>query len=231
MNNIPVAFLLFVLASCASAPLLQDYSYQGGQDSKIKNRIILDEDFDLIWNRLVGNLSKTFYVINNIDKESRLINVSFNLNDQLSDYVDCGETIRSFQLGELKEDISYKVSDSSNFLTESNAPPNPNVTYLRMFRDTALEGRANIYVAPESDGKTTVMINNRYVFSVKLSFDTFVYASLYKQHIEQKQFGRRPNDIQPDPLSFNTNIASEGDLECSATGKFESDLLKLAKNI
>ena len=221
--------LIFLITSCASAPILQDFSYQDGQETRIENRVILDEDFDLVWNRLVGNLSKTFYVINNIDKESRLINVSFNLNDKLSDYVDCGKTSRSFQLGDLNEVITYKVANSSNYFTESNVPPNPNITYLKMYRDTSLEGRANIYVAPETTGETTVMINNRYVVSIKTSFDTYLYAVLYKRHIEQNQFGRRLNNPQPDPVSFNTNSVSTGDITCASTGKFESDILKLAR--
>ena len=232
MNYRYLALVLF-LASCASAPVLQDFSYQAGSLKKIENRIQLDEDFDIVWDRLVGNLSKTFYVINNIDKESRLLNVSFSLNNKLSDYIDCGESTRSFELGELSENITYKVADSSNYLSESTSPPNPNVTYHRAFRDTSLEGRANIYIAPESNGKTTVMINNRYIMSVKVTYDTYVYAVLYKQHIEQKQIGRRVAQIQPDPVSFNTNTTSEeidGGFRCASTGKFETDILKLAVN-
>tara|TARA_B100001964_G_C14058053_1_gene520098 strand:- start:156 stop:842 length:687 start_codon:yes stop_codon:yes gene_type:complete len=221
--------IIFLITSCASAPILQELTYEDGQETKIENRIILDEDFDLVWNRLVGNLSKTFYVINNIDKESRLINVSFNLNDKLSDYVDCGKSSRSFQLGDLRQDITYKVADSSNYFSESNVSPNPNITYLKVYRDTSLEGRANIFVAPES-GKTTVMINNRYVVSVKTSFDTLLYAVLYKRHMEQNQFGRRLLNPQPDPISFNTNTTSNADIKCSSTGKFETDILKLARS-
>ena len=127
------------------------------------------------------------------------------------------------------EVITYKVANSSSYFTESNVPPNPNITYLKIYRDTSLEGRANIYVAPETTGETTVMINNRYVVSVKISFDTYLYAVLYNRHIEQNQFGRRLDNPQPDPVSFNTNSVSTGDITCSSTGKFESDILKLAR--
>ena len=69
----------------------------------------------------------------NIDKESRLINVSFNMNDQLSNYVDCGTSKREFQLADFADSVIYEVANSSSYFTTSTAPPNPNVSYHKVF--------------------------------------------------------------------------------------------------
>ena len=44
------------------------------------NEVVLPENFEVVWKRLVKNLSADFFVINNIEKASRLINISFSAN-------------------------------------------------------------------------------------------------------------------------------------------------------
>ena len=169
-NTVYIFGLLILVASCAIAPPINDLNYEKNTFTQINNQKVVEDSFDNVWDRLVSGLSRTFYVINNIDKESRLINVSFNMNDQLSNYVDCGTSKREFQLVDFADSVIYEVANSSSYFTTSTAPPNPNVSYHKVFRNTSLEGRANVYIAPSEKG-TTIMVNTRYVFNVKVTFE------------------------------------------------------------
>jgi hypothetical protein len=71
---------------------------------------------DIVWDRLVAQLSRGFYVINNIDKVSRLINVSF-YSDSPDEYIDCGTTTRTYTRGSESHTYSYPLAESSSFKT------------------------------------------------------------------------------------------------------------------
>ena len=56
--------------------------------AKINNSIVFDEPKDQIWKRAIVNLSSSFFVINNLDKESGLINLSYSGSPEKC--IDCG---------------------------------------------------------------------------------------------------------------------------------------------
>ena len=223
------------LSGCAtvSGPKTS-FNYLPPLKNPIENKIIVDAPFDETWDELVSGLSETFYVINNIDKDSRLLNVSFSINDKPSLYTDCGITNRSFDfVGEIKTS-SYEVADSSSYFSASGTPPNPNIFYNEVFRDTSLTGRSNIYVAPNDENSTTVSVNVRYSHSTKVSWDSYLYAVLYGTHNKINA----PTQYMPaiDPVNFNTNsplpskVPADSYL-CTSTGKFEKDIIDLVRNL
>jgi hypothetical protein len=54
----------------------------------IANTRAVDMSRDELWTRLIPELGKRFFVINNLDKASGLINISYTGDPEL--YVDCG---------------------------------------------------------------------------------------------------------------------------------------------
>jgi hypothetical protein len=89
--------------------------------------------------------SPNLSVINNISKDSRLINVSFSSNKP-NDYVDCGQTSRrSNHPATGDQQFVYNVADSSSY----NAGQDGTNVLWNLNRRTKLDGRANIYIAPE----------------------------------------------------------------------------------
>ena len=111
-----------------------------------------------------------FYVINNIERESRIINVSFNTNSP-SDYVDCGRTRRTYTQGEKTETFDYAVADSSTYKMAGTKQPHPaTFSYANVRRTPKLEGRSNIYVAPDASNpsSTVVSVNTRYIVTIKV---------------------------------------------------------------
>jgi len=229
-----VPFFL-VLSGCATTLANTDQYYEPPSFEKVKNEVVLESDFNSTWDDLVGDLSKTFYVINNIDKESRLLNVSFSVTEGISGFVDCGVTERRFQLASRNEDVRYDVADPSEYFINSATQTNqPNTMYLHYYRRPILEGRANIYIAPQKDGKTKVMVNARYSWKFRGEFDGWLYMPLYDSHRRLENQLRIRDDNIGDPLSFNTNQLGgdgQGDsVQCISTGKFERDILNLVSS-
>ncbi len=81
---------LLVLGACATSGA----SYRQPATYNIETERMLDTPFADVWDMYVAKLSESFFVINNISKDSRLINVSFSV-DRPSEFVDCGHATRT----------------------------------------------------------------------------------------------------------------------------------------
>lgn len=220
----------FLLNGCAGQSAIIDYDYSLPEETAINNEVVVSSDYDKTWSDLVGEMSKSFYVINNIDKESRLINLSFSINTNISDYVDCGITNRTFSLADLNQRVSYKTADKSEYYAASTYSAPPNTSYFKVFRSPSLEGRANVYVAPKGEN-TIVSVNTRYIWDVTLSYEEYVFMPLYGKHNLVRKKHRDPNS-NSDPISFNTNNVGSigGEIACVATGRFEQEILNIVSN-
>ena len=213
-----------VFAGCAR-PGVSTSNWIPPTSRDVANELTVDRPFEAVWDELVGELAKSFYVINNIEKASRLINVSF-ATDSPEEYIDCGRTQRTYQRGSETQDIDYALAASSTF---KYAPPTGNNTVVvqDVIRRTSLEGRANIYVAP-LENRTQVTANVKYILTVNV---TGTYTA-------QNVFGKivQSGLIQPSvsTINFSTNQPNRTDLgtpdnpiyvSCFSTGRLEGDIL------
>lgn len=155
---IAAGVVTLVVSGCATSNM----SYVPPSEPIITNTKTINQPFDQIWDKMVKELSSDFFVINNIDKSSRLINISFS-TDKPSTYVDCGITNRSFENARGKQNYRYATADSTLYTFT-----NTNGVVFNASRKTRLEGRANIYVAPEAAG-TNITVNTKYVLNVQTS--------------------------------------------------------------
>ena len=162
-----------VLTGCVSITS----SYTNPHHYEVQTEKIVPIAFDRFWDAYVAELSKTFFVINNIEKESRIINVSFSSNAP-SEYVDCGSANRTFNHIDVgKRSFNYNVAGSSSYLY---GVENTNF-YWTVHRITLLDGRINIFMAPKGE-QTLLRVNTRYVWSVDVS-TTQRGPSEYKEKI------------------------------------------------
>jgi hypothetical protein len=176
----------------------------------VENSLTVEASKDNVWDSLIPRLGREFYVINNLDKDSGLINVSYSGDPR--EFVDCGR-IRSY------------VQNARGERTYDFAAASPNETYEIMEnglyfvnRKMSLEGRVNIIVQATAPQKTLVTANTRYVMtkSVQIEGAAGGYKSL------------------SDTISFNsggraTFPGAGQSTTCVATGKLERDILKLVK--
>lgn len=168
---------VLALAACASSTHL--YTPPGKQS--VSTEKLIGKPFSEAWDSYVSKLSEDFFVINNISKESRIINVSISANTP-SDYVDCGQTARTLEHPRGNKSFNYVVADSSTF---EHAVEGTNLVD-QVVRDTDIQGRVNVFMAPQ--GKQTLLrVNVKYVWTAKISISGMrttggLFASVVPYH-------------------------------------------------
>ncbi len=199
---------LLTVSSVVTACATSSSTYTPPSALEIVNSKFVQKPFEEVWDGLVKQLSSDFFVINNIDKNSRLINLSFS-SQRPSDFVDCGLTKRTFSNAGKDQSYSYKTVDSATFVTTNTQGLGFNVR-----RSSRLEGRTNIYVAPEKDG-TNVTINTKYVVSINITAIDFNGRAAPTQ------------SLIFDPSTKQSY--SDGDVTCFAIGTIEERILRAAR--
>ncbi len=227
MRRIVVTLMVGIVSAGCATPGINTFKTVKHNPNPITNEIVVNQPYGQVWDKLVRELSKSFYVINNIDKESRIINISFS-SQSPSDFVDCGETHRTYTHNNKKENFNYKIADSSTYKYATGAADAFSY-YVNVRRSTSLEGRSNVYLAPlEGDlTKTKVAVNTRYILTINAT------GERYAAHINGNIFNHGALPYSPPILiSFNTLKPTEHDFgdnikaTCFATGKLEQEVLQ-----
>jgi hypothetical protein len=214
--------MVFV-GGCAT-PATNTYDYRASELVRVENEVTIQREFETVWSDLVRQLAKGFYVVNNIEKESRLINVSFTSSTP-EDYLNCGVMKRTFQRGKETETIEYNVAaDSTYRYGRGKDPTGVNAIVGTVERKTSLDGRMNIYVAP-SDIGTQVSVNVRYVLTMNTS-GVENAIGIYDQVVASQPIP--PGSITH---SFNTNQPNQNaeGISCFSKGVLENEVLMMAK--
>lgn len=201
-----------ILAACAGS----SFNYTPPSNiSTPKNEIVIDEPFEKVWDRLVKNLSAEFFVVNSIEKASRIINVSI-ASTEPGRFVDCGHSRRTFTNVRGGQQVyNYATADSAIYsITNEQGYP------FSVSRQTSLDGRTNIYVAPEAS-KTVIRVNTRYIVKAKV------------ETVRRGGFGRSSHSTT---WSFNTKevfvktLPGPGvTIKCVALGILETKILQAGR--
>lgn len=221
---------IVALIGCAT-PGRSGYNIERTNIYPFKNEKIVNRPFNQVWDELVRDLAKSFFVINNIDKESRIINVSFN-TETPEKFIDCGKTRRTYSRGKENEEYVYEIAASSFFKTALAAGPYKNLPQTNFVsRRTSLDGRINIYVAPR-EGGTQISVNARYIFTVNVK-GNYVIENVYgtpiaRGNLETDTGTCSFNTTQPNTCDFGS--AQETVLvTCKSRGVLETDILNFVK--
>ena len=207
-----VVFLALLLSACA-APTVSFVVSSPKIVEDIKSNIVVPLSYEATWNKMVKNLSDRFFVINNIDKVSRIINVSY-YSENAEDFIDCGTATTSVsgepnQTISLAEDQSFPVAAWTDIAWGRG--------YVMRSRDVAVEGRINIYVAPLDD-QTEIKVNSKYIVTVN-------EQNSLTQPIDTGLTGFSLPPFKTYKLTFNTNGRSSGHMICTSNGQLEREVL------
>jgi PBP1b-binding outer membrane lipoprotein LpoB len=198
-----LAVLVILIGGCAGKV---EY-LQPTQTYKAINSVTINKSKTDVWKQIIPSLSSSFFVINNLDKESGLINVSYSGNPEK--YVDCG-VIDSY-VKNARGERRYNFPASSAYKEYETMQNGQNLLFYK--RKMNLEGRINIVVQEVSVNSTLVTVNIKYI----LTKDIFVSnPQNQSQHIN-------------DNISFNTNGSASFPQQttCYATGVLEQEVLNL----
>ena len=224
-----IILLLIFLSGCATQGV-NTREHTDVQLTKIKNEIVIPRTQSETWDMLVKHLSKSFYVINNIDKASRIINVSFSSTSP-EDYIDCGKTRRTYTQGNNTEVFDYETAASSRFKHATPKQPHPAFAYyVKVIRETSLEGRSNIYVAPngKDPNSTVVSVNTRYIWNLKIK------GLAVQEHANGNIVSSHSLPEETSTIMFNTNQSGQrmvggiGEvITCISKGTLEREILSM----
>ena len=82
------------ISACATVP---PATYTAPTPKDYSNTITVNRDFSQTWENLIGYASQTFFAIENFEKDSGLLTLSFG-SGNVSRFVDCGYCDRRFVL-------------------------------------------------------------------------------------------------------------------------------------
>lgn len=205
----PAAVLLAVTALALLAGCAGKIEYmRPSQYNAPSNTKVIDKSRDAVWNAAVPELGKQFFVINNLDKSSGLINISYSGDPER--YIDCGRVVsyvqnargeRTYDFPGSRGQVNYEVMGQG-------------MLYF-IDRRMALEGRVNLIFEEVSATQTRVTANTRYVVRRDITVRTVSNQTENSTHT----------------ISFNTGgmsefpMAPQGATTCVATGALERDIL------
>ena len=156
-----VVFACFMAVGCGSKT---NVSYAPPtQAHQAENTMVYNSNINRVWDAAIKSIGEKFFVLDNIAKDSRIITLSFSVNDP-SNYIDCGN-------------VTVETSGMTNSGTWTYAGAQPNAKYFLgdpntphpqpVNRTARLEGKANIIFSEEGPNRTRVIVNVRYVMMTK----------------------------------------------------------------
>ncbi len=174
------------------------------------NSAVVSKSKDVVWKELVPEIGKTFWVINNIDKDSGLINISYSGDPEL--YVNCGEIHSTVNNARGERVYNFQASKAYQQYEIADG-------YILVFaeRKMNLEGRVNIIVQEISPGQTQFTINPKFVLTKLLN-------------LRNTAGGVR---VDNDTISFSSGQVGRfvGGTECISNGQLEASILGMIQVI
>lgn len=201
--SIGITVIVFTICNCAGHT---DYTAPTPPDN-VQNTRIVNMGKDEVWSKIVPSLAKNFFVINNIDKESGLINISYSGDPER--YIDCGVISSFVQNARGKRTHTFQAA-----IAQKNYEVMENGVFSNVKREMHLDGRMNIIIEQIETEKSMVTVTTKYVVTKKIA----VYMA-----------GRSAPANYSDTISFNTGGSAtfpQGTVCCS-TGDLESVILEL----
>lgn len=119
------------------------------------NSIVINQPFDQVWSRFIPTVSKKFFEIDIVDKNSGIVSVSFHADPE--EYVDCGTLhVRS---GAHKTDFPVARAHQAWAVEE------PRMMVQYQAQTVTLNGKMHIVFERLSETSTKVTVDIRYVLN------------------------------------------------------------------
>jgi hypothetical protein len=202
-------FLAFAVTGCAGS-----FSYVPPATAPPQpNSIVIDRSIDSVWSRAVPALSKEFFVINNLDKASGLINLSYSGDPEkcvecgrITSYVKNLQGARNYDFPASRAFAKYEVMRGGLYDVE---------------RKMSLDGRINVVFEALSPNQTRVTVNTRYVLTRSTTVHQVGGANTTSQ--ESISFDSKNGASFPPPANGSPATT------CVANGKLEQTILDIVK--
>jgi len=119
------------------------------------NSVVVNEPFDRVWSRFIPIVSKNFFEIDIVDKNSGIVSISYHADPE--QYVDCGTLhVRS---------DGHKVDFPVARAHQAWAVEEPQMMIQYQAQTVTLSGKLHIVFEHLSEASTKVTVNIRYVLN------------------------------------------------------------------
>ena len=220
MKHFSFIFLLLIFfPGCAGY-----YTYTPpGSPLPGKNSIVVNEPKEVIWKKMVPKLGKRFFTINNLDKSSGLVNITYRGDPEA--YVDCGSTESVVKNIRGKRMYSFPVSRANQ---EFEALIGTQLFIVT--RKMVLESKVNLIFEDMGENKTKITANANYILT---NTQTNRQISAIIETNEKGTIDAHPEEVS-ESINFNSNGSASfqtsiTSTKCQPTGKYEKDVLSLVQ--
>ena len=155
MKKLISVFSLFLVFSCATVGPTGTYVEPFGKYSESYSYDV-NAGFDEAWSALIDYSSTAFFGIDNFEKDSVLLTLSFGVEDP-NQYIDCG-TILVMNGGNVTFDGSYV-----NYARTYNSAE-------RIHNSAEFSGLMNISVREIDENTSNIRVNTRYIFTTTAEY-------------------------------------------------------------
>lgn len=206
INLFSTLVLIITLTGCVSS----NYTYKPPLAMPpIESSLTVKDAKVKVWNKLIKGIGANFFVINNMDKESGFVNVSYAGDPEK--YVTGGEL--NFEFSNLRGERKYNFPATRAY-AQYETMINGSLCFIT--RRLELDGRMNILVSEVDTTTTTVTVNTRYILTMNVTGTDAMGKSL-QPHQET--------------ISFNTGQSgkSTGGGIYYSNGEFEKAILDIVR--
>ena len=191
-----LALVVTAIAGCGGIK----YNIPSGSPIGSERKIAVEKSKDEVWDTLLAGLADRFFSINNIEKDSGFINVSFFSNNPCS-YVDCG---------------TYKTMNKPVSICDCDTNESGNFSsggWTFQSCSTKVEGRINILVQEITPYKTSLFVDIRFVvYHTANTRNGWDGSTMYKRH----------------DVVFDSNTTGrDGGITCISLGKLEGEVMNI----
>ena len=178
-----------------------------------KNTKIVNKSRDDLWKKLIPALGSKFFIINNLAKESGLINVSYGGDPE--EYIDCGRLISEVKNARGKRVCDFPLARAYQQYEVMDMEYGTGLWFMEQRME--LEGRMNLVLQEISPSQTSITANTRYV----------VTRTVKAQHVNRPVPETTSAAIHFNSGQSKTFPGSQQGTTCRANGRFERDVLSL----
>lgn len=206
------ALFLFVSTSMALTGCAGKLSYaKPTAEPQASNQKTISKPRDAVWASAVPELGKRFFVINNIDKDSGLINISYSGDPEK--YVDCGRVTSYVKNARGERTYEFPGSRAHQVYEVMH-----NGSLFYFDRRMSLDGRVNLIFEELNPGETRVTANTRYILT-RSFVARQVANNLSESKTETINFNSGERAAYPAPPGSETT-------ECVPTALLERQILE-----
>ena len=135
------------------------------ESPSLQNSITINTGKNELWKTIAPALGKSFFVINNLDKDSGIINVSYSGDPEK--YIDCGRINSYVKNARGERTYDFPASKANQYYEVMDLEHGAGLLFID--RRMNLEGRINIIVEEISSDTIKITINTKYVLTKSIT--------------------------------------------------------------